>query len=306
MMKCNICGAQYLEFPLLFKAGNVHGRHVLGNEIFDVCQCPKCKTIFTDINTDSAYYAKYYGSDYYQDLDNNSILGKVLLFLKHLSFKRSLGLMRRFNPKAKKVLEIGCAKGDFLSWLPNSYEKFAVEINQNALKFVKEGCKDISILGERVEAVSPKNGKFDAILFFHVLEHVDNPDTFFSSLSNLLDKEGVTILEIPSSQSLGLRLTKTNWFHLDTPRHLYFYSYDSLKTLLDRYNLKIIYFCGNPIDYFHDLPVSVLKCAQTGNKFINIMFAIIILPVFLFVRLSVALFFPRFAEINTYVLKRKD
>jgi SAM-dependent methyltransferase len=227
--------------------------------------------------------------------------------LKHLSFKRSLSLIRKFSSKAKKILEIGCAKGDFLSWLPSNYKKFAVEINQNALKFVKDNHRDIKVLGERIELVDSSRGIFDVVLFFHVLEHIDKPNIFFAALYNLLGKDGVVILEIPNSESLGLRLTKTNWFHLDTPRHLFFYSHDSLKILIDRHNLKIVSFSGNPIDYFQDLPISILKVINSTKQ--NVLFkgleAILILPLMAFVRLFLALFIPKFAEINTYVIKRK-
>jgi SAM-dependent methyltransferase len=139
---------------------------------------------------------------------------------------------------------------------------------------------------------------------WHVLEHIDDPNSFFQALRELLAPDGIFICDIPNRDSLGFAFTKNNWFHLDTPRHLFFYNYTSLKTLLKRHQLDIISSLADPYYYFHDLSASFYGKLKQGNRLIDALSLVLIVPITLVLRFTVSLFWPRRAEINTYVITR--
>ena len=141
---------------------------------------------------------------------------------------------------------------------------------------------------------------------WHVLEHIKNPSAFLQRLSLLLSKNGVFIFEVPNRDSLGFRLTRKQWFHLDTPRHLYHFNQRSLKQLLNQQGLKIVEYSGNTIDYWHDFTTSICKCFSTKIPIINNVFYFMFFPIGFTIRTLFSIFIAQKAEINTYVVKHSS
>lgn len=306
-MNCRLCSSPRIE--LLFVSDNVHGRRTLSDDQFGVYQCQSCGVVFVQVEVNSEYYRKYYPANYYEGDQGNLLLGKLLFLLKELSFKRKLRLINKYKPQSCKLLEIGCAKGEFLDRLPSSFQKCGVEINQVAYQYVKEHCKDIEIHNVRIDSSDFDNfslGEYEVIVMWHVFEHVDNPKIFVRNLSRLLSKDGIVVLDIPNRNSIGFNLSKRAWFHLDAPRHLFHYTYDSLRLLLESYNLEIIDYSGNFADYSHDLAASFYTRLKGSTFFANALAAVATVPVAFAVRLLTALFLPAISEINTYVIKHKS
>ena len=334
--KCKLCSKK--DAYLLFVAPNVHGRKVLGNNQFGVYECDDCNIVFTNIDVNRDYYRRYYPKDYYPKEPKNLLLKAMLNLISRFSFDRRLRLIGKFKPKGNKILEIGCAKGNFLSELPSIYEKHGVEINKTAVKYVKEYYPNIKVYSHKIDDPQFRcSEKFDIIVMWHVFEHLDDPHAFLKNLLKLLANDGVIIIELPNRDSLGFNFTKSSWFHLDTPRHLFFYNYSCLSKLLEKYKLQIDCYLGSPIDYCQDLSVSFYKklasdelfgtkrakpknrslvkekikppketsSLHLGGSSIKFFLIIFIAPAAMALRLIFSLFFPKIAEINTYIVKRK-
>ena len=153
----------------------------------------------------------------------------------------------------------------------------------------------LNIIKERIE----KLNKFHQVEILKLLKISDN-----TTLNE--NKNGVFIFEVPNRDSLGFRLARKQWFHLDTPRHLYHFNKLSLKPLLDQQGLKIIEYSGNTIDYWHDLTTSICKCFSTKVPIINKVFYFIFFPIGFTIRTLVSIFMAPTAEINTYVVKHSS
>lgn len=304
-MNCRLCSSN--ETKLLFSAENVHGRHVLSNERFGVYECRQCGVSFTDVRVDGSYYKKYYPENYYSDNQPRSLIEKFFSVYERFSFQQRLKLIGKYKPRGNRILEIGCAKGRFLHFLPVSFEKYGVEINESGYRFIKENYKEITVYNTRIddEGFNREGVKFDVIVMWHVLEHVDNPDSFLKKLSGLLGEDGVIIFEIPNRNSVGFNFTREAWFHLDTPRHLFYYNCKSLVPLLKKYGLEPVRCTGNPIDYFQDLAFSFYNKLMAKETLTGVIAAYLILPFALIVRLLLSLLTTRLAEVNTYIVKRE-
>ena len=73
---------------------------------------------------------------------------------------------------------------------------------------------------------------FDAVILWHVLEHLDHPQTTLAMISRVLKPGGLLYLEVPNLTSLQSCSTGKNWFHLDLEHHLYHFSLNGLHRLL--------------------------------------------------------------------------
>jgi len=304
--KCRLCSSSNTQ--LLFASKNTHGRHLLGSEKFNVLECQNCKVTFTDVDVNSFFYNQYYPENYYDEFHGSRLTKGILAFLEKFSFQRKLRLILRHKPPGNRVLEIGCAQGKFLNNLPSVFEKFGVEINENGRRYIQEHYPSITLDQGDIENKNfgDCTKKYDIILMWHVLEHIKNPSAFLQRLSLLLSKNGVFIFEVPNRDSLGFRLTRKQWFHLDTPRHLYHFNQRSLKQLLNQQGLKIVEYSGNTIDYWHDFTTSICKCFSTKIPIINNVFYFMFFPIGFTIRTLFSIFIAQKAEINTYVVKHSS
>ncbi|MBU1043330.1 MAG: class I SAM-dependent methyltransferase [Candidatus Omnitrophica bacterium] len=306
-MNCRLCASGGVR--KLFIAQDIHGRHILSEDKFAIVQCEACGVTFTEVETDSDYYKKYYRKNYYPPLASNKLIANTLSFFQRLSFNQRLKLIDKFkNLKGSRILEIGCGKGEFLRFLPQRFEKSAVEINEDGCEYIRKHSKDITVYNVHLddETVDISGyGQFDIIIMWHVFEHVVNPAVFVKNIERLLNPEGVLIFEIPNRDSLGFNLTKKKWFHLDAPRHLFHYSYKSISKMIEKSDLKIIYCKANINDYPQDLPFSVYMLFKGNNRLYNCLVFVFVVPFFAVIRLFVSLFFRSMAELNTYIVKHK-
>jgi SAM-dependent methyltransferase len=304
-MNCRLCHSQ--KTKLLLVAGNTHGRHSLGKERFKLYECQDCRTVFTDVRVSDSYYRRYYPAGYYADYRGNFLIENLLKFLRWVSCQRRLGLIEKYRPKAKKILEVGCGTGDFLAQLPTYFERYGTEINPEACREIRKTHPEIRIFDQKIDEKGlGKKIKFDVVLMWHVLEHIEDPCSFFKGIFKLLEEKGVLIFDIPNRRSLGFTLTKGSWFHLDAPRHLFYYEYDCLRPLLKEHHFRVKAFLGNPVDYGQDLAASLWgRNRQLRRKsFLWKIIDIATFPLWVLVRLWLSLCWPNRAEVNTYVVQK--
>ena len=301
---CRLCGGSRTR--LLFRAANVHGRHILGDEMFEVRECAGCGVVYVPAEINADYYRRYYPENYYEAPPGNPLLRRLLKRLADCTFRRRLRQILRHQPGGRRLLEVGCGQGGFLSQLPASFEKHGVEVNAAACARIREHHPDIQIFcGPLEKAPWLDTGRpFDVIVLWHVFEHLSDPHVFLRAVTQVLARDGVLILEIPNRRSLGFRWGRGRWFHLDSPRHLFHYARQTMERLLAQHQLRVVEFGATPMDFFHDLAVSVYGRRKTGRALANALLAVGVIPPLLLLRWLAALWFPSIAESNSYVVRR--
>lgn len=63
-------------------------------------------------------------------------------------------------------------------------------------------------------------GRYAAVVFWHVLEHLRDPSPQLAAAARLLAPGGVLVIAVPNAASLQARLFGGSWLALDPPRHL--------------------------------------------------------------------------------------
>lgn len=114
--------------------------------------------------------------------------------------------MFKYIPKeTKKILEVGCSEGLFLSYVKEntSAEIWGIEMNENAAeKASKVAHKVFSGDFNQVYDKLPQN-YFDCIVFNDVIEHFDNPWQALINTKQLLSETGVIVSSIPNFRYIG-------------------------------------------------------------------------------------------------------
>jgi SAM-dependent methyltransferase len=131
-------------------------------------------------------------------------------------------------------LDVGANDGFFLHLARQSgWDVQGVEIAESAAAYAREVFDLDVFVGQLTEANFPDQA-FDVVTFWHVLEHVHDPLGHLQETYRILKPGGLLIVEVPNISSWQARLFGARWRALDTPRHLYHFSPDSLKAMLQK------------------------------------------------------------------------
>lgn len=297
-MICPNCKNLKTEF--FFEAQNIHGSRKISEEKFVIFRCNKCGVIFPRLTADDGFFKRYYPQNYYSSgsFHPNFIFREYEL----LCLYQVKSLVGCFTKKGR-VLDFGCGQGQFLAFLPNVFEKYGIEINPRAVRFIEKNLSQIKIFND-ISFLKPKSLKFNLITLWNVLEHLENPKTTLCQLATLMEKDGVIFISTPNSQSLGFKIGQANWFHLDAPRHLAIFNMKNLSVLCEEAGLKIISTRSNWLEYPLDLFWSIYNRYKTKQLFLNFLLGLFSLPASLMVKLF-CLSKPAKCEIITIGCKRK-
>lgn len=298
-MKCPNC--QHLQTQYFLETVNTHGSFRLSEERFVVLSCPSCKVIFPRITPDKDFYKKYYPRNYYTSarLTHPLLQSAYQLVVKFFS-KLQLGDYLNTD----SALDFGCGQGEFLASLPSSTERYGIEVNSQAVKFIKKKYPGIKVFSDLKE-LAPKRLKFDLITLWHVLEHLEKPKEILQQLTRKLKKGGRLIIATPNTDSWGLKWSRGGWFHLDTPRHLAIFNLSGLVNLCRQVGLRPVVIKGGVVEYPLDLFWSIFNRLKTKSGFFNFFLTCLLLPVTLGFKLTY-LIWPQRAEVITLIAERES
>ncbi len=132
-------------------------------------------------------YIQFFGYPF--DIPSRILARKMLKILKG-------------NPKGI-VLDVGCSHGAFdFELARRGYEVIGIDLNQESLEVgnkIKEilGIGNVAFYQMNILNGIFQNERFDAILMFETLEHIQEDSRAIQEIYRLLKKEGVFLLSVP-------------------------------------------------------------------------------------------------------------
>jgi 2-polyprenyl-3-methyl-5-hydroxy-6-metoxy-1,4-benzoquinol methylase len=210
--RCNICDQPAsLEQAKEVRRVNCHVRSHR-DDIFTVWRCTNCASLHS---REPVELEKYY-SDYPLKKHKPSI-HTAIGYRNRLALLKQIGLTKR-----SRILDYGCGAGLFVSYLrqqgylqTNGYDTFIPQF------------ADPEVL----------NLRYDMVVSFDVLEHVEDPGAFFSILFELTAPNGNLVIGTPNASGLDLRAS-TPPVELSQPFHRPILSEKALLQVATRLKLK--------------------------------------------------------------------
>ncbi|MBB4661514.1 class I SAM-dependent methyltransferase [Conexibacter arvalis] len=203
----------------------------ISDERFDYVACPCGTLTLANVPDD---LGPYYPPDYYgMPASADEAIARDRNALHRLE------LVRRLVP-AGRLLEIGPMTGGFLELARRAgYDVSGVELDDVSCRFIAE------VLGIAVtqsdDPASVIEGPYDAIVMWHVVEHLAEPARFIERAAAALAPGGALVLIAPNPRSLQLRLLGPRWAHVDAPRHLALLPHDALAAEGARNGLELVH-----------------------------------------------------------------
>ncbi|MDH5324354.1 MAG: class I SAM-dependent methyltransferase [Gammaproteobacteria bacterium] len=235
---CDSC--QGKQFTKLFDAPGFDDI----KEKFTLVRCDQCALVSVHPLLSEQELGPYYSVQYYGSADQK-FTGPVerwTRFTHERLAKRILSFLRR-NPRGgdasrpPKVLDIGCGRASLLSALAQlgcdctglEREDFPEHKDKDNVKILYGDISHKELVAD----------SFDAIVIWHVLEHLGSPHETVRMARRLLKPNGLLLIGVPNFGGFQARLFKQHWWHLDLPRHLYHFTAQSLGTLLSKEGFQI-------------------------------------------------------------------
>ncbi|ARE42548.1 3-demethylubiquinol 3-O-methyltransferase (plasmid) [Rhodovulum sp. P5] len=140
----------------------------------------------------------------------------------------------------RRILEIGCGNGTNLTTLAAlGHDVTGVEPDPAAREVARKAGFEVhpgtaEALPDRLAGET-----FDAVVFMHVLEHCVDPAAAMGNAVGLLGTGGLLIAEVPNNECLGAAHFGPLWHWLDVPRHLNFFTRNSLCALFEDAGLSV-------------------------------------------------------------------
>ncbi len=206
----------------------------LYNNNFEIRKCNKCGFVWTNPQPDEKEMKKLYVSGYYVEK-----IPYITSFFSKVFINARIRKIEAFKSSGR-ILDFGCGDGEFLQRLNKGrWEAVGTDFSEGVLQRIKGKKKDFRFIECDINKLNWE-GDFDVISLWGVFEHISAPHEFLKLFRKMLKKNGLLFLSVPNIESYEAKLGCRNWFHLDPPRHLFHYSPNTIKTLLEMENFKIV------------------------------------------------------------------
>ena len=191
-------------------------------------KCAACTMIYADPISPDMASGRYYhqaGEDYY--LSKNKLAGDYAT----VRFERELSLFRKFCPSGK-ILDVGCSTGGFLYQLtrrfPGAYDLMGTDVSGPALDYA--ASKGLKVLPGDFLRIDLTN--LDAVTFWAVLEHLENPRAFLEKAARMLKPNGLCFVLVPNFGSLAVRLLGSRYRYI-YPQHVNYFTQRTVAHLVE-------------------------------------------------------------------------
>ena len=210
--------------------------YTVSQEQFDIFNNEKYQMLVTFPAPENL--GSYYKSEDYISHTNSkkSLLENVYHRIRKHTIQKKVTLINSFNTQNKTVLDIGAGTGDFLHACQlKGWSVSGVEPNDGARKIALEKGIELSD-----DFFSIEEMRFDVITLWHVLEHVENLQTYIQQIKKVLKPNGVLIIAVPNYKSFDAVYYKQYWAAFDVPRHLWHFSQFSIQKLFNEVAMKVV------------------------------------------------------------------
>jgi len=190
----------------------------------EVCQCSGCGLV--QLSNDPV--------PYYKEVIRAAAFSEEMKDFRRKQFN---SFVQKFSLKRKKVVEIGCGRGEYLSLMKQfGADAYGLEYSEDSVKqCIKDGLK---VSKGFIESGNDELGddSFDAFFILNFLEHLPDPNSTLTGIYNNLTDDAIGLVEVPNFDMI-LRNKLFSEFICD---HLFYFTKETLSTTLRINGFEIV------------------------------------------------------------------
>lgn len=192
-------------------------KHIING--YNIYECEQCRLLITNVS--KSHDIRKFNKDYYSQiyLENYSARAKCLTS----RFLARLKDIENYKKCGGNLLDIGCSTGLFLKTVSENsrykWSLFGIDMNQKAIDFAKTSV-NAKLYHTSLTNARLKDGFFDCITCFDVLEHDFNINKNLQLIKRALKKDGLLVIQLPNHRSLMAYVCGDNWDWWSVPDHV--------------------------------------------------------------------------------------
>lgn len=220
-VSCNLCGSE--DYATVYEMPDTLFQK---DEWFTVVACRRCGLGFVNPRPVAAEIQRYYPPQYYSGFERDQVY--------HLRrYARQAGFLESgVRSGGKRLLDVGCANGDFPRFMRNQgWQVEGVEVSSTTQRIT-----DFPVYTQQFPIIPVADPCYDAVTAWAVLEHVHNPDDYFTKAAQVLRPGGAFIFLVTNFASLS----SSRLFREDVPRHLYFFTEPTVRRYLSKHGFQFV------------------------------------------------------------------
>ncbi len=157
----------------------------------------------------------------------------------------------------RRILDVGCSGGFFLRYGEDrGWDVLGIEPALQAASYARDisGIEVIHDYFQNLDIAQLK-GKFQAVHLRQVLEHLPNPLELCQKAYDVLEVGGILCIEVPNDFNLFQKMLHEHFdfpeYWVSIPHHLNYFSFDSLRKLLEKTGFQSVYEEASfPMEFF--------------------------------------------------------
>lgn len=134
----------------------------------------------------------------------------LLLKERRPLWRRWMKIIHKYKASGK-LLDIGCGPGFFLEHAERYYDAHGMDVSEYAIREAKQRTQTAKLSVGDATNLHYENDYFDIVTCFDLLEHLPNPELALQEFYRVLKNEGIRIIRVPNTSSLGARRKKEEW-----------------------------------------------------------------------------------------------
>lgn len=163
---------------------------------------------------------------YYREVIRAAGISRVLSEAKRGQFS---GFIAEHGLAGKKVIEIGCGRGEFLSILHQlPVDAHGIEFSGEAVRHCRESGLQVSQGYPDAASGCIPGGPFDAFFLLMFLEHMPDPGASLRAIRDQLAPGGIGLIEVPNFDMM----VRERLFSEFISDHLLYFSHETLLSTL--------------------------------------------------------------------------
>ena len=214
-------------------------RLVGGPGVFRVVRCRRCTLAITEprlsLEALKSYYPRSYPSFQAHALDRGASpprhAGQALnrLRLWYTVVRGPYRAIAQLPPG--RLLDVGCGGGVLGEvFVRRGWEVHGVDPSADACSGASK--RGLVVHCGEIDDAPWARSSFDAVIFNHSLEHLDDPIRALRQARQFMRDGGLLVVSVPNFGCWQRRVFRGRWFQLDVPRHLQHFDRTTLTTLV--------------------------------------------------------------------------
>lgn len=215
------------------------------NEKYSLIKCSNCKLVFCQTIFSSEDFEKTYNNLYnvsnqyethqkeYEKLQNNVnfTIGRPKLKVINYLFER----------KVNKICEIGAGVGIVAHYLKKKQKDYiGVELDIKTVE--KAQSLGLNIKNGNFSIIKNFPDKYEAIIAFEVIEHLQDLDLFFKVVIEKLDEGGYLGFTVPNyDKRKNYKNSEEKIYQSGPPIHLNFFTIESIHKIAKFYQFEVVF-----------------------------------------------------------------